>query len=186
MKQVAEILRSRQISAVPVVDAQRRLLGIISEADLLRLETVVDQRHQATPVHLPNAVPETAGEVMTRDVISLEADTDAGLAAQLMTERRLRHVPVIELGHLAGLLSRRDLIGMLARSDSDIESEVADLLEEELGRQRPRVKVESGHLYVDISPTSPQYSLVEVLATSVPGVVAISPQESRAEGADRP
>ncbi|HEX6488277.1 MAG TPA: CBS domain-containing protein [Candidatus Dormibacteraeota bacterium] len=175
LKQVAEILRSQQISAVPVVDSERRLLGILSEADLLELETVVDQRHQATPVHLPRTVPETAGEAMTLDVISVDADTDAGLAAQLMIERRLRHMPVVELGRLAGMLSRRDLIGMLARSDSEIEADVAALLEQELGRQRPAVKVRSGHLYVDISPASPQYWLVEVLATSVPGVLAVSP-----------
>jgi len=174
LKEVAEILRSRQISSVPIVDAERRLLGLVSEADLLPLEAIIDQRRQATPEQLPASAPTRAAEVMTREVISVEADADAGEVARLMSERRLRHVPVTEDGRLAGMLSRRDLIGMLARPDSELQAEVQQLLDSELGHQTPRVEVHDGRLLIGLAADAPAYRLVEVLATSVPGIVAVT------------
>ena len=179
VKEVADIMRARQISSVPVVDSDRRLLGLVSEADLLALETIYDQRLQATPEVLPKAAPERAAEVMTSDVVTAEADDDAVETARLMTSRGLRHVPVLDAGRVAGMLSRRDLIGMLARADREIEAEVREVLVTELGRQAPTVSVREGHLFIDLEPDAPAYRLVEVLATSVPGIVAVSPAAAR-------
>jgi CBS domain-containing protein len=173
-KAVARLLREHGIGAVPVVDSQRRLLGIISETDLLALETVTDMRRRESVEPVPVTAPDTAGEVMSTEVIWLDADTDAGEAARIMTSRNLRHVPVVEHGRLAGMLSRRDLLGMLARSDSDIEEEIRAVLDEELGRH-PRIRVEDGTLLVDVAPDSTLLSLVEVLASGVPGIVAVRP-----------
>ncbi len=172
VKDVARMLREREIGAVPVVDGERHLLGLVSEGDLLPLE-LVDQRRQATPEAVPERAPETAAELMTKGVISVPADMDAGEAAQVISSRRLRHVPVVQDGQVIGMLSRRDLIGMLTREDTDVQAEVADLLAAELGRTAPAVYVHDGELEVDLPEDAPAYRLVKVLATSIPGVVAV-------------
>ena len=174
IRQVIEILRDRQISAVPVVDADRRLIGLVSEGDLLTLE-LFDQRGQATPETVPEHAPLTAGELMTRDVVCVAPDTDAGEAAQVLAAGRLRHVPVTDGDRVVGMLSRRDLIGMLARRDAEIQAEVQELLADELGRAAPAVRVLEGELEVELSAEAPLYELVRTLATSVPGVRAVRP-----------
>lgn len=172
VKEIARILREREISAMPVVGPDRRLVGLVSEGDLLPLE-LVDQRRQASPEQVPERAPATAAEVMTKDVISVPPDLDAGEAAQMISSRRLRHVPVVRDGEVVGMLSRRDLIGMLTRGDAELQAEIEELLASELGRGAPAVHVRSGELEVELAEDAPLYPLVRVLATSVPGVVAV-------------
>lgn len=161
---VAGLLRARQIGAVPVIDGDRRLLGIVSEADLLASE--------AGPVGGDRPVP--ASDLMTRQVVTVTPQADAEATAQLLVRRRLRHVPVVEQGRVVGMLSRRDLVGMLHLTDADIRASLVDVLDEELGTRRPRVEVRRGHVLVDLPPTAPGYRLVESLARSVPGVLSVS------------
>ena len=89
LKEVASLLVERRINAVPVVDAGDRLIGIVSEADLLSLETG----------HVPaagEAPPHSAGEVMRQSVYTLTGDTEATAAARLMLRHRLKSVPVVD------------------------------------------------------------------------------------------
>jgi CBS domain-containing protein len=172
VRELARLLLERQISAVPIVDGERRLLGLVSEADLLPIE-LVDQRRQASPEAVPERAPETAGELMTKDVISVPPDLDVGEAARVITTHRLRHVPVVEDGRVTGMLSRRDLLGMLTRGDAEVQAEIEGLLASELGAQAPAVHVRRGELEVALAEDAPAYRLVKVLATSVPGVVAV-------------
>lgn len=172
VREIARLLRERQISAVPVIDDAGRLCGLVSEADLLPLE-LADQRSQATPEAVPERAPATAADVMSADVISVPSELDAGEAAQLISSRHLRHVPVLENDRVVGMLSRRDLIGMLTRGDAELQVEIEDLLAAELGRSAPAVHVRGGELEVELSEAAPVYPLVKVLATSIPGVVAV-------------
>jgi len=88
LKEVASLLVSRRINAVPVVDAGDRLIGIISEADLLSLET--------GPGQAPGgAAPHRAREVMRQSVYTLAEDTEATAAARMMLRHRLKSVPVV-------------------------------------------------------------------------------------------
>src|SRR5215471_16304277 len=78
-KEAAALLVRHRISALPVVDASGRLVGLVSEADLLPLETAPDPRSQATP--LPprtEPVPRRVDEVMTPEVYTVDEDTDLG------------------------------------------------------------------------------------------------------------
>ena len=172
LKEVARLLLDREISAVPVVDQEHHLLGLVSEGDLLTLE-LVDQRRLASPEAVPEHVPATAAELMTREVVAIPPDLDAGEAAQVITTRRLRHVPVVDGDRVVGMLSRRDLLGMLTRGDAELQADVEELLATELGRSAPAVHVRSGELEVDLPEDAPSYRLIKVLATSVPGVVAV-------------
>jgi len=85
IKTAAELLVERAISALPVLDSNGRLLGIVSEADLLPIETRPDPRSQATPLPpTAGSAPQTVADVMTRRVVTVTVDTEVSQAARIM------------------------------------------------------------------------------------------------------
>lgn len=149
-KDVAEALIAKQISAVPVLDEEGHVQGIVSEADLLNKEEFREQfyregyrpplrarlRHRlsqegGTP--RDKARGDVAGEIMTAPAITVPPHMSLVAAARLMDERGVKRLPVIDSdGCLVGILSRRDLVKIFVRPDDDIAREVR---EEVLGRQ---------------------------------------------------
>ncbi len=91
-------LVAERLTSLPVVDEERGLVGLVSEADLLGDEP------------LSRRVGRTVGAVMTRDVITLDPDDTIGHARLLVAEHGLRVVPVVTDGTLVGVLSRSDLV----------------------------------------------------------------------------
>ena len=127
VQEVAKLLSERGISGVPVVDADNRLVGILSEGDLLhRAETGTDRwperrrswwldslaLDEARSYVKANA--RTAGELMTRDVISVDETTELADIAILLETRRIKRVPVLRDGKLVGIVSRANLVRALA------------------------------------------------------------------------
>ncbi|GIH71790.1 CBS domain-containing protein [Sphaerimonospora thailandensis] len=92
---VAALLRSRRISAVPVVDAGGAVVGLVSDYDLLARQGA------------------TAAEVMTSAVICVTEDTDVDEVRHLLVDRRIRRVPVLAGGRLVGIVSRSDVVVLL-------------------------------------------------------------------------
>jgi CBS domain-containing protein len=174
LKEVADLLVRDGISAVPVVD-DGELVGIVSEADLVPLELAPDPRaHLIPPADLPAHLPKLAAEAMTREVIALPEDADVAEAGRLMLERRIKSIPVVRGRRVVGIVARRDLLEVLARSDEDITRELEALLGEELGAPSPyRVAVRHGvaELTGPSDPTTRR--LAGLLARGVPGVVGI-------------
>ena len=166
LKDVARILVERGINAVPVVDAADRLCGIVSEADLLTLETA-DSR---------GSPPHTASEVMSQSVYTLAQDTDATVAARMMLRHRLKSVPVVAGDRVVGMVTRRDLLRLITRSDQDIRADLERRIVEEVqALQRVAIEVEDGVVTVE-APGDPCRQLVEGLARSIPGVVEVRSQ----------
>jgi CBS domain-containing protein len=93
--QIATVLREHRISAVPVLDASGGVVGLVSEHDLLARTGAV------------------ARDVMTSSVISVTEDTDVDDVRHLLVERRIRRVPVLSAGRLAGIVSRGDVVALL-------------------------------------------------------------------------
>ncbi|HSL67539.1 MAG TPA: CBS domain-containing protein [Actinomycetota bacterium] len=175
VKQVASVLVSNRISAVPVVDEHEDLIGIVSEGDLVPLETTPDPRSLILPIPQERgALPEIAADVMTRDVITVDELADASLVARLMLERRVKSIPVVDGKRVVGIVARRDLLKVLARSDKEILAELGRLLEEEIelgGRFRPEV---SGGIVTLAGPRQEAgRRRAELLARSVPGVIDV-------------
>ena len=131
IKQAARLLVEHGISALPVLDAGGALVGIVSEADLVPLETRPDPRTQATPP-APSAgtMPRIVAEVMTRRVLSVRAASEVSQAARTMLEAGIKRVPVMSGCKVVGIVSRRDLVRVIAREDEAVRYELADRLAE--------------------------------------------------------
>ncbi len=183
-KEAAGLLARHRISALPVVDERGRLVGIVSEADLLPLETTPDPRALATPlVPHPEPLPTRVDEVMTREVMSVDEDTDLGLAARRMLETGVKRLPVLHGDRVVGVISRHDLIKVMARSDADLEASIQRLLADEGMRLAGlRVRVRDGVVELSGQDRS-TLRLAQILARTVPGVLDV---RTRAGPADRP
>jgi CBS domain-containing protein len=180
LKEVASLLVERRINAVPVVDASGRLVGIVSEADLLPLETGSGQA--------PGGVaPHTAREVMRQSVYTLAEDTDAGAAARMMLRHRLKSVPVLAGDRVVGMITRRDLLRLITRSDQDIQVDLERRLKEEvLALQRLAVSVAGGVVTIDADAGPLARQLLERLARTVPGVVEVRSTQPGPDGTGPP
>ncbi|MEU2348488.1 CBS domain-containing protein [Modestobacter sp. NPDC049651] len=131
----AEVLAERGFAALPVVDDDGRLVGIVTEADVLR-----DRLPQDPRLHLRRseiaAVPPSplVRGVMTARARTVLATADVADVARLFVDDRLRSVPVVDGERLVGILSRRDLLRTLVRDDDDIRRDLLALVEAYTGR----------------------------------------------------
>jgi CBS domain-containing protein len=135
---VAKLIQNR-ISAVPVVDQQDLLVGIVSESDLLhRKEAGTDIRRpwwldlfsdpDARAEAFLKAHGRTAEEVMTRALELVDEETSLDVAAKLMDERHVRRLPVVREGRVVGIVARADLIRALAgRKEPATDTQTDDL-----------------------------------------------------------
>jgi CBS domain-containing protein len=172
LKDVAATLIEHGINAVPVVDDGGRLVGIVSEADLLTPEVAAGTRHQPGSA-VGRRLPGTARHVMSQSVYTVNEDTDAAAAARMMLRHNLKSVPVVAGGRVVGMVARRDLLRLVARGDQDIRADLERGLEKELDALRGvSMEVAAGVVTIDgAGPLGRQ--LLEGLARTVPGVVEV-------------
>ena len=183
LKDVAATLVERGINAVPVVEEGDRLVGIVTEADLLTLEAALTPGARPGSLAAGKGPPHTAGEVMSRSVYTLTEDTDATDAARLMLRHRLKSVPVVAGDRVVGIVARRDLLRLVARGDNDIRADLQHRLQEQVhALQRLDLHVEDGVVTIDgpVGPLARQ--LVDALARTVPGVLEVRSTTSSADG----
>lgn len=124
--EIAQKLMDHRVSAVPVLDGSGRLVGIVSEGDLLhRVETGTDKRHRSWWLSLVTSGETDAAEyvkshgrhasdVMTRNVITVDENTPLSEIAEILESRRIKRVPVLKNGALVGIVSRANLVQALA------------------------------------------------------------------------
>lgn len=133
-KDLVELLESFRISALPVLDEDRRVLGMVSEADLMIKEELPAEERahrrfewQPTFERRQRAAAGLAGELMTSPAITIPPDASITRAAKLMHEHNVKRLPVVdEGGCLIGIISRRDLLRVFLRNDDEIRSEIVD------------------------------------------------------------
>lgn len=128
-RELAGRLLDNHVSAVPVVDAEGRVVGVVSEADLLIKEAgVADRSVWGSPVRGRRAVmatAEVARDLMTSPAVTIGPDASVAEAARLMTARRVKRLPVTSAdGRLLGIVSRVDVLSVLRRPDEQIQAEV--------------------------------------------------------------
>lgn len=134
IKEIAWLLADRGISAVPVVDTRRRVVGVVSEADLIAKESVhANEEYTGTRRHhVPRRVRAKARALVASDAMSSPAvtigpDMSVVEAARLMDRQRVKRLPVVDPeGRLVGVVSRRDLVCLLLRPDDELAEEIRD------------------------------------------------------------
>jgi len=113
VQHAASTLRSRGFTALPVRDDDGRLVGIVTEADILDGRVEPDAR-RATGLPRHRHRGDTVGEVMTSPVESLTPGADVADAAQIMLDERIRCLPVVDGRAVVGVITRRDLLGAIS------------------------------------------------------------------------
>jgi len=182
---IAAALREHRISAVPVVDEESRVIGVVSESDLLaKLAFGIDEDRSPGMAgirhwhQLEKARAVTAAQLMTSPPIAASPDETVEQAARLMYRRNVKRLPVTDAaGHLAGIVSRADVLAVYGRADADIAAEIrAGILAGEPHEEhRPfDLSVRSGVVTLFGRPLTPEQGERMIRqARHVQGVVAV-------------
>jgi CBS domain-containing protein len=165
LKEVATILERNGISGAPVVDGSGRVLGVVSETDLVAASGQAGRTAR------------TASEVMTAPAITIDLGRRVYEAARLMTERGVNRLPVLNDGTLVGIVSRADLVRAFTRQDDAIRQEITDDVVVQVLRipaERVQVAVSEGSVTLTGALADQRDTeLLVRLAERVPGVVSV-------------
>ena len=182
-KEMAARLREQRVSAFPVIDRENKVIGIVSEGDLLTKVAVegelagafrgmVQDREQAKAAGL------TAADLMTSPAVTIGPNEPVARAARLMHSRRVKRLPVTdEDGKLIGIVTRSDVLSVYGRPDADIRHEITQDLILDTHRFDPdrfTVTVKDGIVTIEGAPetTTVGRDIIEA-ARHVEGVVAV-------------
>jgi CBS domain-containing protein len=194
---LAQTMTSRRVSALPVIDRRRQVIGIVSEGDLLR-------RIEGGTVRRPSwwmrllAEPDSqarsyiksrgglARDVMTREIVSVTEDTDVAEIADLMENWGIKRVPVVRAGKLVGIVSRSDLLRAVGRSKAGTargrvaDAEIRDRLRRKLdaapwlGAALVNFVVRGGKIELSgVVGSEPQRQALRVMAENIVGAGAV-------------
>jgi CBS domain-containing protein len=130
-REMAIALHEHRVSAFPVVDDDGKVIGVVSEADMLNKEALDDEPGVISGIlhHRDQAKARgiTAGDLMTTAVVAVRPDDTVEHAAKLMYDRRVKRLPVTdENSGLVGIISRADVLSVFDRTDHDIYQEITD------------------------------------------------------------
>jgi CBS domain-containing protein len=133
-KEIAARLRDRHVSAFAVLDADDKVIGVVSEADLLPKEALETgyEGHRGPLAGLRHrterekAAGLTATDLMSRPPVTVGPFDLVSHAAHLMYDHQVTSLPVVDRGRLAGMITRADVLGVFGRPDADIRWEVLD------------------------------------------------------------
>ena len=174
VKTAARLLRDRDVAAAPVVDDTGALIGIVSEIDLLRGTLAPDPVAHLMPVSVaPEALPSRVADVMTRDVQVLLPHDDLFDAARSMRASGIRSLPVVDGGRVVGVVSRSDLLRVLAREDDEVLQDLRAALTAEFGPHADVDVAVDGGVVVLSGGSADELVAAALVASRVPGVVRV-------------
>lgn len=167
------LLARRRLTALPVVDARGAVVGLLSEADLLRSALEADPRSHLgrTQTH-GQPLPPVVGDLMTRSPVTVTEGGDVAEIAHLFVRTSFKSFPVVRDGLLVGVVSRSDVVRALARPDDAVLAEVRVVLAE-LGAPGWEATLVHGEVLVTGPANSRDEDLATRLAASVLGVRAV-------------
>ncbi|XXJ61872.1 CBS domain-containing protein [Embleya sp. MST-111070] len=196
-RDIASILETWQVSALPVVDGSHRLLGIVSETDLLHARVADTGTPQSsTSSHRASEVAAseegfTARGLMSAPVITVTPTVGTPEAARLMDRHHVKRLPVVDRsGRLVGIVSRCDLLGALVRSDAEIRAEIErEILGEALCLDPTTIDVDVRDAVVHLTGEVDHPTLVDIavrLCTAVDGVEKVTHNLTHPCGPEHP
>jgi CBS domain-containing protein len=175
-KRAAQLLAANGFTALPVVDEDQRLVGIVTEADLIgdRFQPDVRFRH-AGPTSVAAEPGATVGAVMTTPVIGMGPRSDLVELTRALLDSRIRAMPIVDGSQVVGIVTRGDIVRTFARGDADIATDVSHHLGIYGGPARWHVDVHDGIVrIVDEFDNATDRHVATLLAEAVPGVVCAS------------
>ncbi|MEX2242043.1 MAG: CBS domain-containing protein [Burkholderiales bacterium] len=203
VQELAAIMLERRISGMPVVDGSGRLLGVVSEGDLIRRPEIDTDRvklgwlrlllsDEALARDFVKSHGRKAREVMTQPAISVAADAPLAEVVRLMERHRVKRLPVVEKGKLVGLVTRTDLLRAVVarqaaapveRSDDELRQKIVSMLRDEdwASSAVVHVQVENGvaQLWGTVESQDQREALL-LAVRGVPGVKGVQPHLGRA------
>lgn len=195
VREIASLLVEHGISAVPVVDSEQHVLGIVSEGDLIRrIENDSDSRGSwwlrlfagTSVVDYVKTHGRHAGQVMTPDPYTVDEDEPLYRIARLLEKQRIKRVPVVRDGRLVGIISRSNLLRGFATAEPEIDAGVDDrnirkAIYKELKSitglvgERLNIIVADGHVQLwGLVENKEQRWAVQVAAENTPGVKQVT------------
>jgi CBS-domain-containing membrane protein len=194
VKDVAELLWEQRISGAPVVDDLGKLVGIISEGDLVyRSEIGMERPHrfelageEALAAAYVKARARKVGDIMTRNVITASPDATISEIAASLESNSIKRIPIVEDGRIIGIVSRANLIQVIASAPSEMQITLTDTtirtkLLQHLNEQRwahtarLNVIVHDGVVELwGIAGSDAESQAIRVAAESMPGVRSVN------------
>ena len=205
VKDIAKLLYTQSISAVPVVDEQNKLLGMVSEGDLMYLKEIGTEHRRSWWLSFFSNSESladdyikchagTAKDIMTTEVISVTEETSVQEIAELLEGHRIKRVPVLRNGLIVGIVSRANLVQSLAvgldqpqtseesHSDLSIREALVNTLHDELSIRTTSLNiiVENGvvHLWGFVDGEQ-ELKAIRVAAENIDGVIEVDSRLKR-------
>jgi len=175
VKDALRLLDDNSITMLPVVSAKGRVRGVVSEADLIRDLVDRDPRAQERPRIEGRTLdrPRVVADVMSNRALTVRPETEVAVAVDIATSTGVKSLPVVDAqDRLVGVLSRRDVVRMLARRDEVLEAEIDGLLVS-VGFRDWLVDVHEGVAEIAGPVDTSDRGLARALAASVSGVVEV-------------
>lgn len=177
-----ELMSERCVTSLPVLDEDDRVVGIVSEVDVIRHRMPHDPRsHLRREEHEQSDPARLVRDIMSDMVVCLTENADTADLAALMVDNNVRAIPIVDGARLVGIVSRRDLLRTLIRDDLAIKTDVTRRLDEYAGKSgRWKLAIDEGIVTIrGHFEDAAQQEIVTVLARTVPGVVRVHTHRSR-------
>jgi CBS domain-containing protein len=194
LKDVAHLLVDKGVSGLPVVDEDGRVVGVVSEADVLAKERHEPERGGALArlLHRDDAADDLklearlARDAMSAPVIVAEPHWSIASAADRMLDHRINRLPVIKHDRLVGIVTRADLVRAFARSDDDLACEIREVVDFQKALWNDQadidVRVDAGEAVLAGTMRSRSYAeMLAKIVRNVPGVVGVRDELSWTE-----
>jgi len=183
VQHAAEVLADNKITAAPVLDETGRLVGMVSEGDLLWHRVPAEPTARLWPPEGGDALelPKTVAEVMSKSPLTTFPQADVADVARTMLYHEVRSMPVVDTARIVGIVSRRDILRTVIRTDDILAGEVQHRLDEYAGGVR-RWNAAVTDAIVTVEGTfddETEQGIVAVMARTVPGVAAVQLTEDR-------
>lgn len=190
VRHAAKIMLKHGIGGLPVVDDDMRIVGMITEGDLMRRSELGFHNIQDSDAGAQDARDYVrrhswkVGDVMGRNVVTVEEDESIAKAARLMEEHNVKRLPVVRAGKLVGMISRSDLLRVIAASapeqiaagDGAIRRSIATRLHEILGSRDASIAIDVADGAVHLSgqvASADERDVAQVIVENTPGVRCI-------------
>lgn len=187
LPEVVRLMREHHISGVPVTDPVGRLMGIVTEGDLLLKEAGPGgfplRAYERPPDGASDAERELqrtrgriVGDVMIRDVITADQDTPIRALACTMARRGINRVPIVADGRVLGMVTRADVLSVFVRPDDEITAEVEGILRRDLRLDPDAIEITVCDGVVTLRgevDRAPQPGLIEAWVGEIDGVAGV-------------